>query len=187
MLGAQAIQRPGYARRGIGRYAVAYANALCTGHPDRVERIDVDPRLPHPFERQRLSRPVLSASEFDSAPPTAAPLVYHLLSAFQRIPLRSIWPRWAFSPDVALAVTVYDLIPLRFRERYLFDSGEHASYMRQLSLVHFADALLAISDASAADLVELLGVDERRVHVVGAAAPEARQRVPISFSRRRSV
>jgi glycosyltransferase involved in cell wall biosynthesis len=172
VLGAQAIQRPGYARRGIGRYALAYANALCSRHPERVAAIDVDPRLPHPFERQQVACPILSATEFASAPTARGPLVYHLLSAFQRRPLRSIWPRWASSPDVALVVTVYDLIPWRFRERYLSYSAEHVKYLRQLSVVHFADALLAISDASAADLVELLGIDERRVHVIGAAAPE---------------
>jgi glycosyltransferase involved in cell wall biosynthesis len=175
VLGAQAIQRPGYARRGIGRYAVAYANALCTRHADRVEAIEVDPRLPHPFDPQRVGCPILGASEFGSAPRANGPLVYHMLSAFQRRPLRSIWPRWASSPEVALAVTVYDLIPWRFRERYLRDSAEHVKYMRQLSVVHFADALLAISDASAAELVELLGIDERRVHVIGAAAPEMRR------------
>jgi glycosyltransferase involved in cell wall biosynthesis len=76
---------------------------------------------------------------------------------------------------VALAVTIYDLIPWRFRERYLSDAAEQVKYLRQLSVVHFADALLAISDASAAELVELLGIDERRVHVIGAAAPEVRR------------
>jgi glycosyltransferase involved in cell wall biosynthesis len=175
VLGAQAIQRPGYARRGIGRYAVAYANALCSQHPDRVAAIEIDPRMPHPFERQPVACPILSATEFGSAPRASGPLVYHMLSPFQRRPLRSIWPRWASSPNVALAVTIYDLIPWRFRERYLRDSAEHANYMRQLSVVHLADALLAISDASAADLVELLGIDERRVHVIGAAAPEVRR------------
>jgi glycosyltransferase involved in cell wall biosynthesis len=175
VLGAQAIQRPGYARRGIGRYALAYANALCSRHPERVTAIDVDPRLPHPFEPKQVRCPILSATEFASAPRASGPLVYHMLSPFQRRPLRSIWPRWASSSDVALAVTVYDLIPWRFRERYLSDPAEQVKYLRQLSVVHFADALLAISDASAAELVELLGIDERRVHVIGAAAPEVRR------------
>jgi glycosyltransferase involved in cell wall biosynthesis len=179
VLGAQAIQRAGYARRGIGRYAVAYTNALCSQHPDRVAAIEVDPRLPHPFERQQVGCPIVGATEFESAPIASGPLVYHVLSAFQGRPLRSIWPRWASSPDVALAVTVYDLIPWRFRERYLRDASEHVNYMRQLSVVQFADALLAISDASAAELVELLGIDERRVHVIGAAAPEVRRLSPL--------
>jgi glycosyltransferase involved in cell wall biosynthesis len=182
VLGAQAIQRPGYARRGIGRYAVAYANALCSRHPDRVAAIDVDPRLPHPFEPREVGCPILSATEFASAPSARGPLVYHLLSAFHQRPLRSIWPRWASSPNVALAVTVYDLIPWRFRERYLTYSAEHLKYLRQLSVVHFADALLAISDASAAEVVELLGIDERRVHVIGAAAPEVRSPPPSGAS-----
>ena len=171
VLGMQGLQGVHYAHRGIGRYAGAYVNALCAEHPDRVARIDLHPALPPP-PRLTPSGAGLAASAPERRPENGGALAYHVLAPFQRSPIGELWPRWARAREVALVLTLYDLIPLRHPARYLADDRDRAAYVSRLAFVREADALLAISDAAAADAVALLGVDERRVHVVGAANPE---------------
>lgn len=171
VLGAQGFQARQYERRGIGRYARCYVNALCAEHAHRVARIDVDPSLPRPPGVVAADSTFASGDELAAAPEDRTGLVYHVLSPFHSWPLHRLWPRWARVGDVALAVTLYDLIPLRHPEHYL--DGLHG-YFPRLSLLHAADAVLAISQAAAADAVELLHVNERRVHVVGTASPVSR-------------
>jgi len=62
-------------------------------------------------------------------------------------------------------VTVFDLTNLRYPEAHV--AGETRAHVRMLEHAgRRADALIAISQSSAADLVELLGVARELVHVV---------------------
>jgi glycosyltransferase involved in cell wall biosynthesis len=71
-----------------------------------------------------------------------------------------------------LAVTLYDLIPDVFPERYLVDPGLRRRYRARLELVRAADLVLALSESTARDAVERLRVAEDRIVVVGAAASD---------------
>jgi glycosyltransferase involved in cell wall biosynthesis len=170
VLGVQACQGPDYQRRGIGRYASSYVNALYASHSDRIVQIDVDPDLPPPPGLVHGELPLAPAPEFSVAPSNVGPLVYHVLAPFQPWPIHRLWPRWARRSAVALAVTLYDLIPLRNYDHYLRGPA-NSGYVPRLALVRSADAVLAISDAAASDAIDLLGLDERRVHVIGCASP----------------
>lgn len=70
---------------------------------------------------------------------------------------------------------LYDLIPLRFPAEYLprravFGRANYAWQMRRLRR---ADHLIAISEATRRDAVELLGIDPRRISVVHLAVDDA--------------
>jgi glycosyltransferase involved in cell wall biosynthesis len=69
-----------------------------------------------------------------------------------------------------LVVTLHDLIPWRFPERYLPAIPDHARYESRLALLLGADALLTVSQSAADDAVALLGADRRRITVIGAGA-----------------
>jgi glycosyltransferase involved in cell wall biosynthesis len=170
VLGVQAAQGPDYARRGIGRYMRSYVNALCVSHAERIAQIDVDPDLPPPPGLVHGAVPITPASQLVGAPASTGPLVYHVLAPFQPWPIHRLWPRWARRSSIALAVTLYDLIPLRNYERYLRGPA-NSGYVPRLALLRSADAVLAISDTAAADAVDLLRINERRVHVIGCASP----------------
>ena len=69
-----------------------------------------------------------------------------------------------------LIVTLYDLIPEIFPERYLADPGLRRRYRARLELVRAADMVLAISETTARDASDLLHIPAKRIEVVGAAA-----------------
>ena len=99
-------------------------------------------------------------------------MVYHVGSPFEYIRLERIWPRFAHRAGMRLAVTLYDLIPELFPEIYLENPEVNVWYRTRLGLVRRADRVLAISQATAADAVEQLGLPEERVVVVGAGVSE---------------
>ncbi len=102
-----------------------------------------------------------------------SPRVYHIMSPFEATtPINVMWPRWARDPRIATVVTLYDLIPLVFPDQYLYDAGMRAFYNARLDLIRHADGILAISQYTASDAIELLHVSPERVHVIHAGASE---------------
>jgi glycosyltransferase involved in cell wall biosynthesis len=65
---------------------------------------------------------------------------------------------------VTVVVIAYDLIPMRFPQFYGQDQPLLASRIRRS--IERADAIIAISECTKRDYVELLGADPRRIHVV---------------------
>jgi len=65
---------------------------------------------------------------------------------------------------VAVVVTAYDLIPMRFPQFYGHDQPLLPNRLRRS--VERADAIIAISECTKRDYVELLGADPGRIHVV---------------------
>ena len=70
-----------------------------------------------------------------------------------------------FSPPRALkVVTVHDLIPLRFPgELSTAQAGRFAKWVGHLKQ---ADAIIAVSDYTKREICDLLGIDDRKIHVV---------------------
>jgi glycosyltransferase involved in cell wall biosynthesis len=64
----------------------------------------------------------------------------------------------------ATVLLVYDLIPMRFPQFY--DDDRRTLAPRMARGIERADAILAISECTKRDVVELMGADPRRVHVV---------------------
>jgi glycosyltransferase involved in cell wall biosynthesis len=71
-----------------------------------------------------------------------------------------------------VAAVIYDLIPCLFQEVYLARPEEARRYYRQLQTVRGYDRLLAISEATRADCLRVMGLDQRRVITVAPAADD---------------
>jgi glycosyltransferase involved in cell wall biosynthesis/GT2 family glycosyltransferase len=76
-------------------------------------------------------------------------------------------------PDVTTVVTLYDLIPLAFEDHYLRDPTIGTRYHARANLVRAADHVLAISEATAHDAGELLGVAPEKITVIDAGVSGA--------------
>jgi glycosyltransferase involved in cell wall biosynthesis len=169
----QAMQNPANSDRGIARYVNEFARAVEENHPGVVEGWLLNPELPTPTQTVPLMYGGAVRSQDD--PDLRSPDVWHVLSPFEelgQIPLERMWPRWARSSRTRLFVTLYDLIPLIYADRYLGNPLLRRNYMARLRLVEGADRVLAISQATARDAVRLLGIPAHRVDVVGTGVSE---------------
>jgi len=85
--------------------------------------------------------------------------VYHALSIY----------RLALAPGIPSVLTVYDVIPLMWPERYLRTGLVHRMLY---SAARRGDWLIAISEAARRDVIEHLQMDPERVEVILLAADE---------------
>ncbi|MGI8425665.1 MAG: glycosyltransferase [Actinomycetota bacterium] len=141
--------------------------------PGMIAAMSLNPLLPFPsaMDQQTLCHPELvwnTKSAFEAAR-RRGPLAYHVMSPFELgVTSQSVVPPHAIKSDVPLVVTLYDLIPLRFPARYLANRDYAQRYRTRLELLRQADAVLAISEHTRRDALELLDLDPARVKVVGA-------------------
>ena len=164
----QAIQSPGHADRGIARYAGELARALLARGEEPLSRILLNPDLPVPPAADRL----LASGRvdfLDRIRPEEAD-VYHAASIYEYVPLERIWP--AAARTLPLVVTLYDLIPEVFPEQYLERTEVRRWYRTRTELLRRAAAVIAISQATADDAVERLGLRPGRIVVAGAGVSE---------------
>jgi glycosyltransferase involved in cell wall biosynthesis len=168
LLDVQATQSEGHRDRGVARYTAEFAEALLAGRPDLIGGFLTNPDLAPPGRVEPLIASGRLVSADDAAFVQAR--ILHVASPFELdVTVRRLWPQAAVSRGLHLAVTLYDTIPALFPERYLADPGLRARYAARVELVRAADAVFAISDATAADGVKHFQLREDRVHVVGAA------------------
>jgi glycosyltransferase involved in cell wall biosynthesis len=168
LLDLQGIQSRGHGQRGIARYLLELASQLQRMRPDPVAWYLLNPDLPVPATIEPLTHS--GRLQFAESLPRAA--VYHVGSPIDlSVPLERLWPAGARSA-MHLLVTLYDLIPLLFREIYLGDPLTRLRYQTRLELLRRADHVLAISETTAADAVEQLGISPIRVTVVGAGVSD---------------
>jgi hypothetical protein len=132
--GAQNVSTP---ERGIPRHIVEIVGALLDLAPEVIAAIGLNPALPTPPGLERLDggalvRPPIGRSNGPAEPP----LIYHLPSPFEGVRLDRMWPVWARHGEVRTVVTVHDLVPLIFRDRYLEgDPYYTAFFLGRLGLV----------------------------------------------------
>ena len=161
----QALQSEVHGGRGIGRYVFDLARTLHHEYPDVVDVYAWNDRLPPAPDLDRLGvgdRLVpfseLAGREVDVA---------HVNSPFEMLDIAD------FAVPVEarrLVATCYDVIPYRFADAYLTDPRGAARYRARPALLASADAVVTDSHCAADDLVELVGVDPRRIMVIGAGA-----------------
>jgi glycosyltransferase involved in cell wall biosynthesis len=166
----QGVQSAAHGERGISRYLTELSRALERWHPGSVARYLLDPQLAVPGSIEPLAA-TGKVTFTDRANPGEAS-IYHVGSPFEFISLDRIWPRFAHRTGMRLVVTLYDLIPAIFPEIYLQSPEVEVWYRTRLGLVRRADRVLAISQATANDAIERLGVPEERVVVAGAGVSE---------------
>jgi len=166
---AQGAQSVHYAERGIGRFIGEQLAAVSRMAPDVIGTVHLDPDQAIPAILDPLiGSELLHWEPNRSAPASGLPRIYHVASPMDlTTSLDEMWPSWARSPAVRTVVTLYDFIPLIFRDLYLDPQPvSKAAYFARLGLLRRADHALAISEQTARDAVEHLGLDESRITVI---------------------
>ena len=170
-LDIQGLQSVAHGERGIARYLRELSTALERLHPELVSMYLLNPDRAVPGAIEPLAGSG-RLSFNDRLTPTQA-AAYHVGSPFELdVPIDRIWPPAARVSAMRLLVTLYDLIPEIHPELYLGRPENRARYRTRLGLVRRADGVLTISEATAADAQEHLGIDERRLFVVGAGVSD---------------
>lgn len=168
----RAVQSRHHGERGIARYVNSLGAALEEIEPGLVTDYLIDPAFPLPPAAEWAIRTGRCRGR-DDVPSwlRAERGVFLIGSPFEESnDPEGVLPRWAQTPSWQVASILYDLIPLRFPEHYLADPGFRTHYLTRLPLLRRADRLLAISEASREDAVELLGVHPNRIDVIWAGA-----------------
>ncbi len=169
LVDVQATQSTAHRDRGIARYTAELSAALWARHPDLVHSFVLDPDLAPPGSVE----PLVASGRLvfgDRVDVTGARLL-HVVSPIELdAGVERIWPARAATRGMRLAVTLYDLIPEIFAERYLADPGLRRRYRARLEVVRAADVVLAISEATAIDASKYLKIPDEKIVVVGAAA-----------------
>ena len=166
---AQGAQSIHYAERGIGRFIGEQLSAVRELAPEVIGTVHLDPGQAIPAVLDPLiGSDVLHWATNRLAPRSGLPAVYHVASPMDlTASLDGIWPSWARSPRVRTVVTLYDFIPLIFRDQYLDpEPVSKAAYFARLGLLRRADHALAISEQTAHDAVEHLGIPASRITVI---------------------
>jgi glycosyltransferase involved in cell wall biosynthesis len=176
-LDAQGAQSPHHHDRGIARYVIEHVRALHRASPELLHSVLLNPTLPLTGNLDwLLGKGFLGWTAGDrrlGLNPERPPTLYHVMSPFElHNTLDELWPTWARGSDVHTVVTLYDIIPLVFSDHYLRDPVIRTRYQTRAELVRRADRVLAISQTTAEDAVERLGISPERVSVIDAGATE---------------
>ncbi len=167
------FQNREHGERGIARYVQNLALALERADPSFVDHYLVHTHLPLPAGIERLitSGKLLRLDRVHETIDLNSGGLFIAGSVFElQEPLNVVLPPWARTPEWRTATILYDLIPLRFPDWYLSNSVMRYNYQARVAALRHFDRLLAISEASAADAVELLGVDASRTITIWAGA-----------------
>jgi glycosyltransferase involved in cell wall biosynthesis len=154
---ARVLERPEFAERGIGRYAGSLLDALMTdGRPVIALRNLRRPnaKLAEPLEHALLGRDAVRAG---------ADLLHS-----PSIDFATLRPRMPY------VVTVHDLVPLKYPERYLRTGALHRL---RYAATKRATRLIVPTEAVAFDCERLLGVDRSCLDVIAEAAAPVFRRV----------
>jgi len=170
----QALQTDGIADRGIGRYVAALSSAL-----NRIDRLAAGllaPELPPPLGLPpELAMGGLvhwdSISSMRALVAEGGLLARHIPAPFLHCgPLDPsglvIGPHWE-SLGLPRVVTLHDLIPLRAPHRYLPTPAHLDRYRARATWVAASDLVLADSEYTRSEAVELLGCDPDKVVNIG--------------------
>jgi len=171
----QALQVEGFADRGIGRYIAGATAALARA--GRVAAGLLAPELPPPsglpmelaaaglvrFDCRTETRRLLAAN---------GPVARHVPAPFLHCgptdpSVLVTVPHWA-ETGVARVVTLHDLIPLRHPQQYLPTEAHRRRYRTRAAWVGSAELVLANSEHTRIEAIDLLDCDPAAVVTVGA-------------------
>ncbi|MGH9303901.1 MAG: hypothetical protein ACRDZ5_05735, partial [Acidimicrobiales bacterium] len=171
----RATQSPDHRGRGIGRYAVELALALERRGDDLVGRYLLEPAWPPPASAELgplvTSGKIAYAGAAGAIPESTR--LYHCMSPFElSVPCPRLWPPEVELNGLFFSTMVFDLIPLRMPGDYLADARQERRYRSHLELLRLADGVLAISEATRRDAIELAGLEAARVSSIGTGTPD---------------
>lgn len=166
LVDARCISDARFARRGIGRHAVATLGSALTSLPpdesiwligNESSLIDESALGGRHFTRLAPDTPIENlplAGRFLSLSPSTEPPA----------------PQWLRSGSHGSAV-VYDLIPWQFGSHYFPEATDFVEYVATLVWLRSFDRLWAISSATADHACETLGIPPERFSVTGVESP----------------
>jgi glycosyltransferase involved in cell wall biosynthesis len=168
LVDSQAFQNPWSAERGIGRYLGELLHALGRDDGDLDLTCVLNPDLAVPQQIDQLAASGRVVYSDDLSPGDGD--LFHVPSPFEPAPIDRVWP----TPvrGLPLVVTVHDLIPFMLPDLYLTNPSESRWYKTRLELVRRAVRVIAISSATAGDVIEHAGVAPERVVFISAAPAE---------------
>ncbi len=167
------VQNRDHGERGIARYTLHLALALERQAPGLVDEYWVHAHLPIPGSLEPLIRTgrVKRKTVLERATAPSPAGLYLAGSMFELgEPLDHVVPPWARGAGWRSMAILYDLIPLRFADWYLTEPVTRFQYMTRMDATTSLDHLLSISQATANDATELLGVPQEKMTVIGAGA-----------------
>lgn len=186
----QACQGAGSATRGVGRYSQALFDSLRASQHDFDIHAVVSESLLHeasfsPSSQDRVTRcPALPdwattrqynggvQDQLDALMLSAhiAPLkadVVHVSHVFEGLGERIALPApHRGARGQVHSATLYDLIPLVFKDHYFRNDDFRKWYLSRLTWLRQADMLLAISESSRQDAINLLGIEPWRITTI---------------------
>jgi glycosyltransferase involved in cell wall biosynthesis len=183
LVDAQAFQNLWSAERGIGRYLGELLHALVEARSDVQLSLVLNPDLAVPAQIDRLAG-YGHVTFSDQLVPSDGDLV-HVPSPFEPAPIDRVWP-----PAVRrlpLVVTAHDLIPFVLSDLYLQNASESRWFKTRLELLRRAAYVIAVSRATANDLVDRARVPAERVVVISEAPAERFKPHPDRASALRTV
>ncbi|MBI2944021.1 MAG: glycosyltransferase family 4 protein [Candidatus Wallbacteria bacterium] len=156
---------------GIGRYTMALVTALRDAAPDLSMLVIVTEAARAGFGVLEGPRVELHATSMEVSRHPAADFWLHVtLPALMRqrsIPLLFSCANYlpALSGGARRILTIHDLVPFRHPE---LDPWTFVVYLRSMLRLgaRVADRIVAVSEATAGEIVEILGVDRQRIDVI---------------------
>lgn len=188
----QAVQTPSSAKRGIGRYSLNLTKAISNFHdvdlwialnglyPDAVSMIkneflnsDVSfSRFLYPTNNFKNSVKVIERLVQYHYSQIQANIL-HICSVFEDS-FSAIIPKAIFNMPLIRSATLHDLIPLIFREDYFFGYKKlnEETYLAKVEVLKRFDLLLANSEASRQDAINLLNFNPDNIFNVAGAVDD---------------
>jgi glycosyltransferase involved in cell wall biosynthesis len=174
-LDIQTVQSRGFFERGIPRFTTQLSLELMrSGAP--VAAFGLNPNQPYPKhlppELARAPQLTWNTAAALQEARRDGPILYHVMSPFERPDLRpSALPRHVLGTGIPIVCQVYDLIPDVTGQLTPGSDAERFHRIRNRLLVD-ADFLIALSEQTRRDVIELLRFDPDRIAVVGAATSD---------------
>lgn len=198
LIDLQGAQTSGSRHRGIGRYSIAFTQAILRNRKEHDFHLALNGRFEESVSeiRQKFREllPQDNIHVWDQLPSVAhavsnsegrriasqnireyfirrlKPDILHISSLFEGLVDDGLCSIGNIYNDLLTSVTVYDLIPLINRIEYLPDPGVSAWYMDRIDHLRRADAFLTISESARQEIVDHLGVSPDASVSVGTAA-----------------
>lgn len=192
----QACQTEGSANRGVGRFSKSFYSAIrteCVSYDlwalvseQLPFSVDVRELLPEPIlhlpslpawgvmrDYEGGSEDSLDALAFTTFTQTLKPDVIHVSHVFEGFTDRVALPSPVHgTSNQVISATLYDFIPLLFQEHYFQDKNFKKWYMSRIKWLRQADLLLAISESTRKDAIQLLGIEPWRVVTIHGGISE---------------
>lgn len=163
VIDVRCLQDRSYARRGVGRHALA----LLRGAPAGTRLVGlVDPTLEPLIDEARGLLDVVHANAQAAADREQQPAAFVALSPMTHAPLMAA--RLLSDARLLRMAVVYDFIPRREPERYLRSLADRLAYANALAWLSRYDLFAPISHSTAEELSTLLDVTRAHVEVTGA-------------------